>query len=212
MQPQHHRPPSRLHGFSNKLAGLLMFDRGLKHRGESEMGAARYEHEHERRRRRRWWPFGGRRDHHYPSEAYADSHGNATYRVRPRGDGRPTFIHADGATIEVRARGGRHSTRTPRDNAYYDRRFAKYRAIQPDFSNHYRRHWGHPEHRCLPHYHGLGCLIRGFLTNNEALKTKGRIEREFARRERRQERRRRWALFKAEARANYRGYKTPLTV
>ncbi|KZV82360.1 hypothetical protein EXIGLDRAFT_702638 [Exidia glandulosa HHB12029] len=215
-QPTHHGPPSRLHGLSNKIAGTLMFDRRLKYRGQSEMDAARaykYQHDYERRQRRRsWWPFGRR--HHQEYQSYIDSNGNPTYRVRPRSDGRPTFIHADGATIEVRrGRGGRrHSHSRPRDAAYYDERFTRYRTIQPEFSDHYRRRWGHPEHRCVPPYHGLGCLIRGYLFNNKALRTKGRIEREFAQRERRKERRRRWALFKAEIRARSHGHRTPFTI
>jgi len=44
------------------------------------------------------------------------------------------------------------------------------------------------------------------------MREKGKQEREMVKRERRKERRRRWALFKAEVRAHKSGHKTPYTI
>lgn len=108
-------------------------------------------------------------------------------------------------------RHGTSSDGSDRDVAYYESRCAQYGAIHPDFDTHWRRPWGHAEHRCQPPYQGWWCLLRGYLLNNEELKARGYAEREFAERERKNERRRRWALFKAEIRARRGRSNTPYT-
>ncbi|KZW03533.1 hypothetical protein EXIGLDRAFT_721749 [Exidia glandulosa HHB12029] len=99
------------------------------------------------------------------------------------------------------------------DAAFYDQECAKWRNVNPEFAPYWRRPWGHADHRCHPPYHGWWCIIKGTLLHNEGMKARGREEREFAEREREEERRRRWELFRAEvtARRRMRNRNWPIT-
>ncbi|KAH7102925.1 hypothetical protein BKA62DRAFT_828861 [Auriculariales sp. MPI-PUGE-AT-0066] len=102
--------------------------------------------------------------------------------------------------------------RSRRDGEHHDRRLSQYRSVHPDYANRWRRPWGHMEHRCHPGHHGIFKVMFGTLFCRSQMRHKGREQRELAKRERRKERRRRWALFKAEIRAHRDGHRTPYTL
>ena len=196
--------------------------------------------QHERRQfeqemagRMGWWNprgWGNKQPTHTHSNVHSSSHaassvghGSSARRSRTTAHRDPssgdTVIETrNGTRIEIsgggskKHRGSKRRSSRHRDSSRDAHRLDKYRSVHGDFAGHYKKPWGHPEHRCRPAHFGIFSLICGFIIFNKRMREKGKQEREMVKRERRKERRRRWALFKAEVRAHKSGHKTPYTI
>jgi len=182
----HGGPPSRIHGWSNQVAGAILADPGLRHRGREETRDALEYQEDERRRihelygheHRPWWRPRVHWRHHYRPHSHSHSHRGWRWPWR-------SHSHYDSGHSHTHYDTGHHQHEHSHDSGHHH----GIHGIIPELEHHLEpRPWLWFDHRCHPCCHGQWNHFFGWLLNDNARMMAGKMEEDYARKERERER------------------------
>jgi len=186
----HHGPPSRLHGWSNQVAGTILADPDLRHRGREEMrDAVAYQEDernwvHDNYGHRPWWRPRVHWRHHFLHPHHHSSHNHS----RHGGFRWPWRSHS---SAHSQFDTGHHHHHHHDESSQHDVGHHHHGLI-PELQHHLDpRPWLWFTHRCHPYHHGMWNRFFGWLLNDEERWRVGKMEEEYARKERANERARR---------------------